>query len=48
MLTALVETVLKSSLKSMTSCVGTGLLCLFFHLLCYAAVLKNFNFYAQK
>ena len=28
--------------------VGTGLLCLFFHLLCYAAVLKNFTYYAQN
>ena len=27
---------------------GTGLLCLFFHLLCYAAVLKNFTHYAQN
>ena len=27
---------------------GTGLLCLFFHLLCYAAVLKNFTYYAQN
>ena len=27
--------------------VGTGLLCLFFHLLCYAAVLKNLTYYAQ-
>ena len=27
--------------------VGTGLLCLFFHLLCYAAVLKNLTHYAQ-
>ena len=26
---------------------GTGLLCLFFHLLCYAAVLKNLTYYAQ-
>ena len=27
--------------------VGTGLLCLFFHLLCYAAVLKFLTYYAQ-
>ena len=26
---------------------GTGLLCLFFHLLCYAAVLKILTYYAQ-
>ena len=35
-----------------TSCdaqaLGTGLLCLFFHLLCYAAVLKSFTYYAQN
>ena len=27
--------------------IGTGLLCLFFYLLCYAAVLKNLTYYAQ-
>ena len=27
---------------------GTGLLCLFFHLLCYTAVLKTFAYYAQN
>ena len=26
---------------------GTGLLCLFFHLLCYAAVLKILSYYVQ-
>ena len=26
---------------------GTSLLCLFFHLLCYALVLKFFTYYAQ-
>ena len=26
---------------------GTSLLCLFFHLLCYAAVLKILTYYAQ-
>ena len=26
---------------------GTGLLCLFFYLLCYAAVLKILTYYAQ-
>ena len=34
--------------RKVNSCVGTGLLCLFFHLLCYAAVLKNFTYYAQN
>ena len=29
------------------SLLGTGLLCLFFYLLCYAAVLKFFTYYAQ-
>ena len=28
--------------------VGTGLLCLFFNLLCYAAVLIKFTYYAQN
>ena len=27
--------------------IGTGLLCLFFYLLCYAAVLKILTYYAQ-
>ena len=27
--------------------IGTGLLCLFFYLLCYAAVLKFLTYYAQ-
>ena len=27
---------------------GTGLLCLFFYLLCYAAVLIKFTYYAQN
>ena len=27
--------------------VGTSLLCLFFHLLCYALMLKIFTYYAQ-
>ena len=27
--------------------VGTNLLCFYFHLLCYAAVLINFTYYAQ-
>ena len=27
---------------------GTGLLCLFFHPLCYAAVLIKFTYYAQE
>ena len=30
-----------------TRMVGTSLLCLFFHLLCYAAVLKILTYYAQ-
>ena len=28
--------------------IGTGLLCLLFYLLCYAAVLIKFNYYAQN
>ena len=28
--------------------VGTGLLCLFFYLLCYAALLIKFTYYAQN
>ena len=29
-------------------CLGTGLLCLLFYLLCYAAVLIKFTYYAQN
>ena len=28
--------------------IGTGILCLFFYLLCYAAVLKKLTYYAQN
>ena len=37
----------EAHLKNITQQVGTGLLCLFFHLLCYAAVLKTLTYYAQ-
>ena len=34
-------------MRTNTSPLGTSLLCLYFYLLCYAAVLINFTYYAQ-